>query len=123
MYVPWNEVVVLDPVQLSSSSSSSSSSDPFGEDCPAGEGGEDESSSDDDDDKEMFDHRRMRPTVLATWKNGFQVGGEKRIFPSFLLCFLKLLLLNLETHQLIEVSFPPPFPSPARGGGGRRLVF
>ncbi len=75
MYVPWNEVVVLDPVQLSSSSSS----DPFGEDCPAGEGGEDESSSD-DDDKEMFDHRRMRPTVLATWKNGFQVGGEKRIF-------------------------------------------
>ena len=68
IYVPWNEVVVLDPVVMSrsllesgfvggNSHASSSSSSSAKTSC-------------DDHDFDL-----MKPLVLATWNNGFQVSN------------------------------------------------
>ncbi|XP_040567553.1 teneurin-m isoform X3 [Lepeophtheirus salmonis] len=56
VYVPWNEVVVLDPVKLSSSNTAFAVPDIFKNTrpCPS------------------HDVNKIRPVVLATWKHGFQ---------------------------------------------------
>lgn len=60
LFVPWNEVVVLDPVVLSKMSTV---------DLDPVNTVQSESCKDHDFDM-------MKPIVLATWKNGFQVGCQ-----------------------------------------------
>ncbi len=57
IFVPWNEVVVLDPVELS------------------GTGRKKEEKGEEEERPACTEHKfdRMKPLVLATWKNGFQV--------------------------------------------------
>ena len=59
IYVPWNEVVVLDPVVMSRSPHEAGF---------RGKGGGVEAACEDHD----FD--QMKPLVLATWNHGFQVS-------------------------------------------------
>ena len=60
MFVPWNEVVVLDPIKLSKASTSGVLvPDILAErkPCP------------------QHNSQKMKPLVFATWKHGFQVGS------------------------------------------------
>ena len=65
IYVPWNEVVVLDPVVMSRSPSEA------GFKRGNGGGGVEAACEDHDFDK-------MKPLVLATWNHGFQVSQTSR---------------------------------------------
>ena len=72
IYVPWNEVVVLDPIILGRADPSSGSMVSYGPShghTPGGGvlGAKTATCQDHDFDT-------MKPLVLATWKQGFQVG-------------------------------------------------
>jgi hypothetical protein len=82
VFVPWNEVVVLDPVKLSRTSETGVLiSDLMTPRKPC---------KDHD-----FDY--MKPLVLATWKHGFQVGSNF----SFILDNLSCILINAGLNTIL----------------------
>ena len=79
VFVPWNEVVVLDPIKLSKASTSGVLvPDILAErkPCP------------------QHNSQKMKPLVFATWKHGFQVGSTRRSTVSLYAMQQKQSLLN-----------------------------
>jgi hypothetical protein len=77
MFVPWNEVVVLDPVLLSraGSGTTTTSGTRGGHSALVHNNGDYFSSlSERDDSCHDHDFDKMKPLVLATWKHGFKVN-------------------------------------------------
>jgi hypothetical protein len=72
IYVPWNEVVVLDPVVMSRNHLESGITNYFPSVTTSNEAGGGSIACEDHD----FDV--MKPLVLATWKHGFQVKKRRK---------------------------------------------